>query len=485
MSDTAAQILLIYPQTGASTVRPPHAYLVIGAVLKEQGFQVKLLDQRGEPDFFEELASYLSGGRLLFVGISSMTGTQIACGLSICRHIRSKYPRIPIVWGGVHPTLLPRQTIESEYVDIVVKNEGEQTCLELALAFRDGHPLDNISGILYRKNGVIVENVDRPFIDLDSFPPPDWGLIDVPKYIAVDSEGRRTLGLYTSRGCPFACTFCYNARFNQGRWRSRSCQSVLEEILWLVSRYHLEQIQFIDDNFMADRDRVIDICSGLIAHNLGITLIASSRPEYVYNDRGLIEKLAKAGFRKIYMGAESGSERMLELVNRSGTKSQCLEAARLCAEYGIIPEFSFMIGLPGETESDVFESLRFAQQLKTVNPAVIITDFKIFTPYPGTPLYDLAVRQGLTPPQSLAGWSAYIWGNVEYPWIEDIQFVRTVSLVSLFANYYHEFRQDLRGPVRRIGSALLHRLALIRWKAAFFDFPVEWMILRRIFLKGG
>jgi hypothetical protein len=170
-------------------------------------------------------------------------------------------------------------------------------------------------------------------------------------------------------------------------------------------------------------------------------------------------------------------------MNRGGTKPLVLEAARLCGAHGIIPEFSFMIGLPTEDRNDVEESLRFAKRLRQVNPAAIITDFKIFTPYPGTRLYDLAVQHGLIPPQSLEEWSAYTWANVARPWIQDLTFVRTVAMVSLFGSYYHEFRAGLKGTARKIGLAVLHYLALIRWKTAFFDYPFEWIVLRRLFFR--
>lgn len=470
-------ILLIYPDTGIKSFYPPHAYLCLGAALKQAGFQVSILDQRLEIDFFASLDEHLESARPLFVGISTMTGTQIGFGLSISRHIKNHSPHIPIVWGGVHPTLLPHQTIQNENIDIVVKNEGEQTCIELARAYSNNQPLDGVEGILYKENGEVKETADRAFIDLNECPPPDWSLVDVEKYIIVDSQHKRRLDLYTSRGCPFNCGFCYNAVFNKRLWRARSSQSVLEEIFQLVSSYKIEHIWFSDDNFMANRNRVLEICDGIIKSQMALTFTGASRPENICADHELMKYLVQAGFRKLYMGAESGSERILNLINRTNNKSYCLQAAEVCKEYNIIPIFSFMIGFPGESKEEVRETLSFAKQLKSINNDAIITDFKIYAPYPGTPLFDLAVKQGLVMRNSLEEWRRYTWGNIDLPWVSDMQFLRTVSLVSLFSNYYQELQQESeKGTLPfRVSLRLLKWLANIRWQTACFALPLEWI----------
>lgn len=482
----SAELLLIYPDTGTQILCPPHAYLCLGSVLEKAGFRVTVLDQRVEASFATCLKAYLEDTTPLFVGVSSMTGSQIASGLSICRHIKREHPNIPLVWGGVHPTLLPRQTVQDRSVDIVVKNEGEQTCLELATACRDGQPLDSVRGIVYEKDGRVRETEDRAFIDLNAYPPPDWSLVDVEEYIVADNQHQRRLDLYTSRGCPFNCGFCYNPAFNRRQWRARSSDSVLEEISWLVSNHRVQHIWFADDNFMVSRSRVLEICNGIAQNQMSLTLTGSARPEYICGDHELMNSLVQAGFKQIYMGAESGSERILDLINRGNTRLHCLQAAQICQEYGVTPIFSFMVGFPGESKDEVLATLDFAKQLKSVNKNAVITDFKVYTPYPGTSLYDLALQQGLTQPKSLKGWSKYVWGSVKLPWVRDMRFLRTVSLVSLFANYFQELQQNraTTTPIFEAACSFLRWLARIRWRNSFFGLPFEWTLVGKLISRG-
>jgi len=481
------EILFIYPQTGSSIKTAPFGYLHMGAVLKQAGFQVTILDERVDDNFPAQLKSYLVETAPLFVGISAMTGGQIASGLSISRYIKTHYPEVPIVWGGIHPTLLPRETIFNENIDIVVKNEGEQTALELAMALRDCKSLNQIKGLVYKKDGHIEETEDRPFIELVHYPGPDWSLVDVEKYILSDQRNQRRLDIYTSRGCPFACGFCYNTIFNKRRWRSQDSKSVLNQIIWLTSNYQLDHIWFSDDNFMANPRRVLEICDGLQKSSLPLTFSASARPEYIYKNHELMRRIKETGFQTIYMGAESGSDRVLKLINRSRTKSLCLQAARICKEYSIIPIFSFIVGFPGETKQEVIETLDFAKQLQSINKEAIITDFKIYTPYPGTPLYDLAIKEGLKIPQTLDGWSEYVWGNIELPWVKDMRFLKAVSLVSLFANYHQEMQQnaDSKSFLTHLISHALKNLAQLRWQSACFVLPFEWSIINNLILSNS
>lgn len=472
MKTSDRDILLLYPGTGANIVNSPHAYLYVGASLKKHGFNPIILDQRVEARFQGKLREYLNQTRPLFAGLSSMTGFQIASALKIARAVRETAKDVPLVWGGVHPSLLPEQTVQHEYADIVIAGEGEQTAVELAAALREGRAPDDIPGVVTKSNaGKADSHHSRPFLDMDAIPPPDWSLIDVKKYITgYPSPGN--IDLSTSRGCPHNCAFCYNSVYNRRRWRARGAESVLNEIDFLAGRYNIRHIGFADDNFCVNKKRTADICESLAGRKPGITFDCNVRADTL--DEALAEQLAGAGCTLVYFGVESGSKRILEFVNKGIEPEQFLRAAQITRKHNIRPVFSFMIGTHPETRDDVRKSIALAKELKRINPRSLITDFKIYTPYPGTEMFNQSLEAGFVPPDTLEGWSSLTFSNLNLPWIKNRSYVLSVSFTSLFANYYDQIKDNKLNAVQKISMAVLHRTARLRWDHNFFAFPIEW-----------
>ena len=180
---------------------------------------------------------------------------------------RTQNPSCPLVWGGVHPTLLPEQTASNDYVDIVVRGEGELIIKDLANALASGQPLDNVAGITYQVNGEIKSNLDGKVIDLDDIPIElPYDLLQMDHYPSVKS-GR--FHIQTSRGCPHRCGFCYNTLFNKNRWRAKSPNRVLDEIEYILAKFpNVKIIDPIDDNVFVDQQRVQEICQGILDRKL-------------------------------------------------------------------------------------------------------------------------------------------------------------------------------------------------------------------------
>ena len=239
----------------------PLALLHIAASLKQDGFSVRILDMRLE-DYRQ-----VQVGNPVFVGISCMSGLQIKYALEFARYVRTQNPACPLVWGGVHPTLLPEQTACNDFVDIVVRGEGELIVKDLAVALALNHPLDDVLGITYAVNGAIKNNPDGDVIDLNAIPIAlPYELLQMDKYPSFRS-GR--FHIQTSRGCPHRCGFCYNSIFNKNLWRGKSAKRVLDEIEYILKKYpHIKIIDPIDDNVFVDELRVKQICQGLITEKI-------------------------------------------------------------------------------------------------------------------------------------------------------------------------------------------------------------------------
>jgi radical SAM superfamily enzyme YgiQ (UPF0313 family) len=400
MSEMNPRVLLVQPKTVSRFTgrrgHPPLGLMSIAAVLRENNFEVEIYDRNVSK---ENTKNKIDKFPPDVVGISCITGPMITDGIDVARVIRGELgDGVTLVWGGIHPTLLPEQTLGNPLVDMVVIGEGEYSFLELVQNLEGDRPLGDIRGIAFKKNGNIMVNPPRPLIDLDELPMPAWELIDVKKYMAGSREGRKGLSMHTSRGCPFRCSFCYNAKFNRGVWRGRDATLVLEEIDFLVSEYGMKGIWFIDDDFCVKLRRTYDILDGIASRGYDLNLSFFTRANYVKKE--LLEKLQKNRTVRIAIGVESGSPKMLELLKKDIDVEDVKRAFRLCEEYGISTTVFFMLGLPGETEEDLEQTVSLANHIPNA-----LSMSSRYVPFPGNELYEYCVQNRLfEPPSTLQEW---------------------------------------------------------------------------------
>jgi len=472
-------VILFYPKTGADEVcRVPLSVLAVASPLEKAGFIPKIIDARVEHDYKRMLRTSLNDA--ICVGISSMTGYQIYGGLEAARLIREKDPHIPIIWGGFHPTLLPSQTIKHHLVDIIVRGQGEVTITEVVRRLDKNLPLKDLLGITYKEGGKIIKTQNRPISDVNDFPPMAYHLVDVEKYLIHDISPR-SLDYISSRGCPHRCGFCAISRFYERKWSGLKTKRVLDELEYLVDRYKVNGIKFEDDNFFTDKERVHKICKGMIERGLDIRWHASCRCEYLKGyDNDLLNLMKKSGCHTLAFGAESGSQKVLNAIKKDILVEDTLKSAEVCRLYGIRGAYSFMMGFPFETKDDLAQTMTLMDRLRSVNPDVEMNMF-IYTPFPGTPLYDLAIKHGFREPKSLEEWSYFSHWKIVVPWIDKKykRLLEELSYLSWFA-----FSLGLENRVKKkyfkLSVKILHKLSLLRWKYRFFEFPIEWELIKRL-----
>ena len=234
----------------------PLGILSVGSALKKNGFAVNLININ-EKEINRTVEEIIKTNPD-FLGISVMTGTQTKHSAELSKKIKQK-SNIPILWGGIHPSLLPKQCLEESYIDFVAVGEGEETIVEFAGKFLKGEELGSILGLGYKKEGQPVLNPQRPLIaDLNKWRL-DFSLLDLEKFIFPLDKYKRVIAYKTSRGCPFQCAFCYNYEFNKARWRAWSEEAVLEDINFLKEKYKIDAVKFYDDNFFVDRKRALSL----------------------------------------------------------------------------------------------------------------------------------------------------------------------------------------------------------------------------------
>lgn len=383
-------ITLLNPNANVEVVKrleittPPLGLGYLAAVLRREGFKVRIIDDMVENLSFEALIKRLKNS--IMVGITSTTPT-FNSALKYARKIKEALPDIFVVLGGVHVTFRPLDAAKNDFVDAVCVGEGEETIVEIAEKVEAGRKLEDVKGVVYKSENEIVDNGPRGFIrDLDSLPFPAYDLMPLERY-SLFGERLEQFPMITSRGCPFACRYCSSSLFMGHRFRVRSAQNVVDEIEWLISEFNAKHIAFGDDTFTLSRRRVEAICDEIRRRGIDVEWSCSSRVDTINED--MVKKMRDAGCSAIYFGVESASPRILDFYRKKIDLEKVRRAVTLAKKYGIKVICSFIIGAPMERKEDMEATLKLALKL---DPDY--AQFSVLTPYPGTEIFDEAERKG-------------------------------------------------------------------------------------------
>lgn len=476
-------ILLIAPKFSdwESLNKPnfPTGLLYLGSYLSKNGIETVVIDSNNwtNEKLFFILDKYLK--KCTLVGISAMT-SQIQDGLLIAKYIRQYNKEIKIVWGGSHPTLFPEQTILNEYVDIVVCGEGETTISEIY----HQKPLENINGICYKKNGKIYKTNEREYIDLNITPTIDFNILHYIKENPDLTKIKTRFPLMTSRGCPYNCSFCIT---KGKKYRSRDGELVINDIRQYV-KWGIKRITFWDDAFFINKKRTIQILNAIIEEKLDIEWLAMSRASDIrlglINDETL-KLMKKSGCYKIIIGAESGSQRILDMLNKQITVNDILFSAKKFNEHDIVLACNFMMGMPHEKLEDIQKTLQLIVNLVENNSKIHIFGAAIYRPYPGSELYEKIKSEYLIKfPETLEDWanSKFLVGEryniIDYPYISvNLKLLERIKFYASNSNGFIPVEQYKKSNAfKKIINNILKSISLFRIKNSFFNFPVSYFM---------
>ena len=455
--------------------------LSIASYLKSLGLEVEIIDGARQNDYLDLIKK--KAREVEWVGISVMT-TQIAHALSISLLIKGINQICKIVWGGSHPTFFPKETIENELIDVVCVGEGEKTMAELA----GGKNLAEIAGIVWKYNNEIITNPPRELHEPKEMSLFNWDL--APGEIL---EKLYLIPSLTSRGCPHRCTFCINAIL-KNRWRARTVEQVIEDLRIIKSKEYFKdkKLRFWDENFFVDISRAKVIIDGMIGEDLIIPWETTVRADYIKEgmiDDEFMAKLKKSGCYLLSFGAESGSPHILSKIKKDITPEQIICSAKSCLKHGIIPQYSFMIGLPGESKKSMMMTLRVIDQLVKLGNQVQILGPQAFRPYPGSELYEECLNAGWQAPRFLEEWAHLVENELNYltvknfPWVKDKDFVESMEAYVRFGA--HSFSSAMGSSVKskKWLKFLFVLVCQIRWKLKFFAFPIEYKLAKNFIVK--
>jgi len=316
------------------------------------------------------------------VGFQVLTGNRVI-SFRLMEYIHDNFPHINIIIGGIHATVMYQQILEKYPFITVILGEGEITFSEL---LDNRKTLENTDGIAFNNNGRIVKTSDRALIEnLDELP--------FPKHDVFFNEIRRSGCILTSRGCPFACTFCCLCSISQRKVRYRSVINVVDEIEYMANHFkELNSIWIHDDSFMLNNDRVIEFCNEILRRGIKKEFICSGRMKPL--SMQMIKAMEKAGFTHVLFGLESGAEEILRTSKKAIKKEDAIRAFKLFAESKIRTTAFLIVGLPGENIETVQETIELIQTLQKIK-YTLYGDIGVLFVYPGTEVYEIAKRKGL------------------------------------------------------------------------------------------
>jgi len=421
-----------------SEVTLPLGILSVGSALKKSGLEVKLINITEKE--IDKTVDEIIGLNPDFLGVSVMTGIQTRHSTELCKKIKEKRKELPIVWGGIHPSLLPEQCLKEDYIDFVVIGEGEITVREFTEKIKNGDNLEDIKGLGHKDGDKIIINASREFIsNLDDYRL-DFGLLDMNKYLFKLKDSQKAVAYKTSRGCTFNCAFCYNRAFNRGKWRTWSVDSVIEDIDFLKKNHGVDAIKFYDDNFFIDKNRALEILE-----KTGIPAHTEIRIDMITDD--LAKRLKELKVSEFLIGIESGSDRMLRLIDKGYTVDKIKEGVKILAKYDLYTTYSTIVGLPTETEEEFNKTLELMYWVHKNHQRAGFT-MGAYLPYPGSSMYDFAIERGFKPPSKTED-----WGNIDRfrkdftsPWIDNKKVWRIREYFKFFSykigllNKWLEFR---------------------------------------------
>ncbi|MBU3957242.1 B12-binding domain-containing radical SAM protein [Patescibacteria group bacterium] len=446
--------------------------LALSSVLKKNGYQVKLIPNIDSKKTLEYLKKELKG--TLLVGVSCMTGDPINNGIKFSRAVKLIDPKIPICWGGFHPTLDYENTIKNEFVDYVIRGQGENVILELVKSIENNKSkLSEIKGLVYKKKDKIKVNCLREIEPIDNFPFFDYELYyDCYKIEPVDE-----IIYCSSRGCPFECTFCSVSTFYHRRYLFYSKERFFQDTDKIVKRYNPKSIFFWDDNFFTSPQRSKEFLKNYLKNGYHFKWYAFARCDlFSKEDKDFLRLLKKCNCVRLLFGAESGSKRILKYIKKHIEIEDIINSCKNVSKYGIVPDYTFISGFPTETLDDLAKTLKIIKKIIKINKNSGVRLFS-FNISPGIPILADCLKLGITYPKSLEEWAKFEYHSFIAPWIskKHREMVKILVWITSFASL--STAPTHRNLIINMLLKLIHKDAYFRLTRDFYFLAFEWKLL--------
>jgi anaerobic magnesium-protoporphyrin IX monomethyl ester cyclase len=486
------KVLLFNPRSAIAKYRVPNSILNIAASI-EGIYEWVIVDGNRETDPYEKIESYLLTGDYKYLGFTVMPGPQLTQAIAISKKIKDEFPNTIMIWGGYFPSTQHKVVLNSGYIDFVINGPGDHAFPKLIEALENETPYELIKNLIYKIDGNIIKNAKEDLIEQETLPALPYKKLDefypFEKYLGKTYLGEHTLAYHSSIGCPFTCSFCAVVPIYEARWKAKPAKMVYEDVKFIKDKWGADSIEFHDNNFFVSEKRTVEFSKMIKPEKM--VWWGEGRIDTIdkYKDDSL-SIMRDSGCKMIFFGAETGNDSILKKMDKGGTQSsaQIRAFAKRMKKFDIIPEYSFVLGMPAETPEEVMKQIdgdiQFIKEIKEINPDTEIVIY-IYSPVPteGSELYKKVLATGFHFPEKLEDWIGPQWDRFDLrknpltPWLT-AEMVDKIKNFETVLNGYYPTISDIR--LNGIKRKILHTIAGLRYKASMYKHPYEIKLLHRL-----
>jgi anaerobic magnesium-protoporphyrin IX monomethyl ester cyclase len=463
----------------------PWVLLYLERMVRHLDVELVLIDERLDKNYTEIIQS--AGDRLLFAGVSAVLGYQVVGGVKFSETLKS-ITNAPVIWGGWFSTVYPELALNDGYADYICIGQGEIPFRDFTEKMLNGEDVSSIPGIGLKRNGKIILNSNDGLLNPDEFPRINLNLIDVNRLIDLYGKvetGYRGTDYLASTGCPNNCSFCNLSVQYKNKWYPKKISEIIEDLRYIKEKAGISQIVFFDNNFFGNKTFVMEFCNELIRSELSLTWDAQAQVSRFIRDftNEDIDLLYKSGFRRIKVGAESGDEETLVLLNKKITVNDNLEILKVSRKHNICTRLHVMVCFPPDPYREFWQTLNLIGKAILIDRKVEWT-IAFYYPIPKTPLYQICVDNGFVSPATTTELLDSFFGKATAPWYKrdyhkDLD--HFVSFYYLFANPYCYLNYPLRyRPIIFMMTLFMYPLVYFRFKFNLMRFPIESWLFKKI-----
>lgn len=490
------KVILFNPWAAQYGYRIPNSILQVAASV-DGLFEFVIVDGNRETDPWEKIKSYLDTGEYRFFGSTVMPGPQLRQAIPFTKKIRQEYPGVINIWGGYFPSNQFRSCIESGFVDFIINGQGDYAFPQLLTKLtRDENDFEQINNLIFKKEGEIITTRKEFISEQDKLPALPYQRLDefypLGGYLKRTFLGKKTAAYHASFGCPFTCSFCAVVPIYNARWRGKSAQNVYNDVRYLIDEHGADAVEFHDNNFFVNEKMVVEFSR--LVKDLNIQWWGEGRIDTInkYKDESL-QIMREAGCRMIFFGAETSNDDILAQMDKGGTQTaeQIREFAARMKKFDIIPEYSFVLGMPADNEQQVIDQIdqdiAFIKEIKQINPDTEIIIYT-YSPVPteGSELYESVKAAGFSFPEKLEDWLNPQWENFDLrrnpltPWLKPYMIDRIQGFETVL-NAQYPTASDFK--LTSLQKRIIKSISSLRYKYNLFRFPYELKILQKFWLR--
>lgn len=506
------KILFFNPRSNEYKSRIPNSILQVAASV-EGKYEYVFVDGNLEKDPWNKIENYFSSGEFGFFASTVMPGPQLIQAIPFSKKVKELFHEIIVIWGGYFPSNQYKVVLNAGFVDFVINGMGDKAFPALIDLLQETSTnnkttklfstseseiilkeLKTINNIIFKAGDNVTINAKDEIYELDTLPQLPYEELNsfypLYKYLGKTYLGTKTIAYHSSFGCPFTCSFCAVVPIYNARWKGKSAKSIYTDIKYLKEKFGGNAVEFHDNNFFVSEKRTIDFCR--LIKNEKMVWWGEGRIDTInkYSDDSL-RIMREAGCKMIFFGAETGNDAVLKRMDKGGTQTgeQIKEFAARMKRFNIIPEYSFVLGTPADTQEEVwkqiYEDIEFIKKIKEINPDTEIIIY-LYSPVPteGSEMYKQVLKSGFHFPEKLEDWLNPAWLNFDLrknpltPWLTPEMVDHIKNFETVINGYYPTVSDYKLKPLqRRIYAAI----SSWRYRNSFYKFPYEIKLLNRIF----